>query len=90
VAGGGETAHIGADLGEDHLGTQGADARDGAQQLDRCAKGREPGLDLFVDLGDRRFQGLHLPQVQRSRKRCWGATRPRSASSSVSRDALTR
>src|SRR5215213_320269 len=54
VAGGGEAAHVGADLGDDGPGGGVADAGDGAQQADRVTERVEPALHLRVDLGQRR------------------------------------
>ena len=64
MAGGGEPAHVGADLGDDDLGGQVTDARDGAQQADRLAERVEVAAHLHVDLGDGGRQRVELPQVQ--------------------------
>src|SRR3712207_6163544 len=50
VAGGGEAAHVEADLGEDHLRGEVADPGVGAEQPDRVAERVEVALHLGVDL----------------------------------------
>src|ERR1700730_7961863 len=47
-----EAVHVDADLRNDDLGAQIADAGDGAQDLDRGAKGLDMGVDLLIDLTD--------------------------------------
>ncbi len=49
---GGELAHVGAGLGGDHVGDQGADPGDGGDQLPEPAKGFDHHLDpagMFLD-----------------------------------------
>src|SRR5215210_271329 len=76
VPGGGEAAHVGADLGHDHLGTERADAGDGDQQPDRGAKGLEVRFHLSVDLGDRGLQGVDLAQVEPQQEAVVGRDAP--------------
>ena len=64
MAGGGEAAHVGADLGDDHLRGQVTDARDAPQQPDRLAEKVENAAHLRVGLGNGGIQGLNLAQVQ--------------------------
>src|SRR5580704_6184993 len=59
-----EAAHIGADFADDDLGTELADARNGAQDLDRRAKGLDVGLDLLVNSGNGLVEGGHVVQMQ--------------------------
>ena len=47
-----EAVHVDADLRNDDLGAEIADAGDGAQDLDRGAKGLDMGVDLLIDLTD--------------------------------------
>src|SRR5258705_8286923 len=47
-----EAVHVDADLGNDDLSAEIADAGDGAQDLDRGAKGLDMGVDLLIDLTD--------------------------------------
>ena len=59
-----EAAHVDADLGDDDLGTELADARNSAQDLDRRAKGLDVGLDLLVNSGYGLTEGGHVVQMQ--------------------------
>ena len=61
---GGEPAHVGADLGDDDLGAELADAGDGAQLLDGVTKGGEAGLDLPVDSSDGGIERVDLLQME--------------------------
>src|ERR1700730_1094922 len=54
---GGKPGHVDADLGEDNLRRQGRNAGDRDQQLDRGTKGGQVGIDLPIDLSDRRIRG---------------------------------
>ena len=58
-----EPAHVGADLGDDHLRGQVTDAWDGAQQADCLADGIEVAVHLCVNLGDGGSQCIDLAQV---------------------------
>ncbi len=64
MAGGGEPAHIDADLGNDDLSGQVTDARDGPQQADRLAERVEVAVHLRVDGGDGGIKRINLAQVQ--------------------------
>ena len=66
---GGEAVHVDADLGSpreggDDLGAEIADAEDGAQDLDRGAKGLEMGVDLLIDLTDGGVDRIDMLQEQ--------------------------
>ena len=52
MARGGEAAHVGADLGDDHLGGGPADPADLIQPVDRWGERGDLGLDLGLQLGD--------------------------------------
>ncbi len=60
MAGGREAAHVGADLGEDHMRGEVTDARDRHQQLHRFPERAEVALHLRVDLHDRSPQPVVL------------------------------
>src|SRR3954462_9763145 len=75
MAGGRETAHVGADLGENCGRRHGADPRDRIGVLDQGAKRRfagtallvdaaDPLFDLQIDLADGRIQPVPLAQVE--------------------------
>jgi hypothetical protein len=64
VPGGREPAHVQADLGDDDRGGEPGDARDRGQELDGGLKRSQAGIDLPVDPGDGRLQGVDLVQVQ--------------------------
>ncbi len=64
MGGSGKTAHLGADFGDDHLGAQITDPRDGPQQADGLAERVEIAVHLCVDLGNGGVQRLDLAQVQ--------------------------
>jgi len=68
VTGGGEAAHVGADLGYDDLSGQVTDARDGPQQADRLAERVEIAVHLRIDLGQGGAKRVELAQVQASRE----------------------
>ena len=59
---GGEAGHVGAGFGDDDVGGQGADARDGADQVAKPVKGLGRRLDAGGDVSDR--SGLLVDQVQ--------------------------
>ena len=59
-----EAAHIVADLGDDERGAEVTDARDRGQEGDRRAKGLDIGVDLPIDLRNRRVDGVDLLEVQ--------------------------
>ena len=63
MPGAGELAHVGADLGDQHLGGGRAHARHLLQPLDGVAKGRQRGLDPRIESGDRRLQLLDRLQM---------------------------
>src|SRR5215211_5147348 len=60
MAGGGEAAHVGADLGSNDLGGQRANAGNGSQQFNGGAKGGEVVVDLSIDLSNRRTERIDL------------------------------
>ena len=64
MSGGREATHFAADLGQDDFGAEDADAWNGGQELDWGAKGLDIGVDLLIDLFDRRVDGVDLLQVQ--------------------------
>ncbi len=64
MTGGREAAHVGADLGDDHLGGEVTDAGDGPQQPDRVTERVEIALHLRVDPGQRRRERVVLAEVQ--------------------------
>jgi hypothetical protein len=68
MSGGREAAHVLADLGQDDVGTQLADAGDRGQERNRGAKGLDIGVDLLIDLLDRRIKGVDLLEMQRQQK----------------------
>jgi hypothetical protein len=59
-----EAAHIVADLGHDDPGTEVTDPRDRGQDGNRRAKGLDIGVDLPIDLRNRRVDGIDLLEVQ--------------------------
>jgi hypothetical protein len=63
-----EAAHVVADLGDDDPGAEVTDPRDRGQDGDRRAKGLDIGVDLPIDLGNRRVDGIDLLQVQLQQK----------------------
>jgi hypothetical protein len=64
ASGGREAAHIVADLGHDDPGAEIADPGDRGQDGDRRAKGLDIGVDLPIDLRNRRVDGIDLLEVQ--------------------------
>jgi hypothetical protein len=60
VAVGGEPAHVGAELGEDHLAGALGDAGDRAEVLSLVREGGQPLRDL---VGQRRDRRVHVVQV---------------------------
>ena len=65
MAFGREAAHVDADLGDDDLGAELADAGDRAQDCDRRAKGLDVGVDLLVNLGDGGIDGVDVLECRR-------------------------
>ncbi len=63
MGGGGEAAHVGADLGDDHRGRKRADARDGSQPRGGVAEGLETVAQLGIDLGDRGVDRVGLTEM---------------------------
>lgn len=55
---------IAADCGEDDTGAQLADAGNSGQQRSRGAKGFDTGVDLLIDLLDRRVDRVDLLEMQ--------------------------
>jgi hypothetical protein len=68
MCGGGEPAHVGADLRQDDLGAQFTDPRDSTQLFDRVAKVGKPGIGLSVDLGNGSLKRVDLLQMQSKQK----------------------
>jgi hypothetical protein len=68
MCGGRQPAHVMADLGQDDAGTQLADAGDRGQECNRGAKGLDIGVDLLIDLLDRRIKGVDLLEMQLQQK----------------------
>jgi hypothetical protein len=68
MCGGRQPAHVMADLGQDDAGTQLADAGDRGQECNRGAKGLDIGVDLLIDLLDRRIKGVDLLEMQPQQK----------------------
>jgi hypothetical protein len=64
VAFGREPTHVETDLGGNDLGSELADARDRAQDLDRYAKGCDVGFNLVVDRGDGGVDRVNMPKQQ--------------------------
>jgi hypothetical protein len=64
MAGRGEAAHVGADLGDDDLPGEVTDARDGPQLMHRLAERVEIAVHLRVDLGDGGVERINLAQMQ--------------------------
>ena len=64
MAGGGKAGHVGADLGDNDLGGQVADAWDAAQQPDGVTERVEFAIHLRVDLGDGFVKHIDLTQMQ--------------------------
>ena len=64
MACGWKPAHVGADLGHDHLRGQLTHAWDRAQQSDRLAERVEAAVHLRVDLSQGGIERIDLPQVQ--------------------------
>ena len=58
-----EDAHVGAGLGDDHVGDAGADSRDGAGQVPEGLKGFDHHLDPGGELGDRDVMVVDQVQV---------------------------
>ncbi len=99
MAGGREDRHVGADLGDDHLGGARLDARDRAQELNgwgergklRLDRLGEP-LDLFVEeveVGENRSDQQRVQRVEASlerlaQRRDLPASLPRASSASTS------
>ena len=69
MPGGREAAHIAADFGEDNASAQFVDAGNGGQEVDGGAKGLDIGVDLLIDLFDRRVDYVDLLECSRNRKR---------------------
>jgi hypothetical protein len=59
-----KAAHVDADLGDDDRCRQAANAGDGAEHFDGYTKGFDVAVDLLVDRGDGRVEGVDLVQVQ--------------------------
>ncbi len=64
MSGGGEAAHVEADLGEDDLRGELSNAWDGDEQADCIAERAEVAFHLGVDGGDGRGQRVDLAQVR--------------------------
>ena len=90
MPGGRKTAHVAADFGQDDASAQFVDAGNGGQEADGGAKGLDIGVDLLIDLIDRRIDGVDLLQCSCNRKRWCRVTRPRKAASNSSGVALIR
>jgi len=73
-----EAVHVDADLRNDDLGAQIADAGDGAQDLDRGAKGLDMGVDLLIDLTDSGV-ACSLPQMAGGSASALSLSRPAQA-----------
>src|SRR6202030_3959881 len=58
VAGGRQAADVAADFGQDDASAQFVDAGNGGQETDGGAKGLDIGVDLLIDLIDRRVDGV--------------------------------
>jgi len=83
--------HVDADLDNDDLGAEIANAGDGAQDLDRGANGLEMRVDLLIDLSDGGVDPADMLEAQPQYEPMRVAlTRPRSAASSSACDALIR
>ena len=63
MGGGGEAAHVGADLGEDDGGRERAHAGDGGQPRGGLAERFEALAQLGVDLGDGGVDRIRLAEV---------------------------
>ena len=63
-----EAVHVDADLGNDDPGAEIADAGDGAQDLDRAAKGLDMGVDLLIDLADGGVDRIDMLEEQPQHK----------------------
>jgi hypothetical protein len=59
-----ETGHIETDLGDDHAGDDGTDARDVRQSIDVLSKGLEPLLKPPVDGVNRALDRIDLVEMQ--------------------------
>ena len=59
-----EAIHVETDLGDNDLGGEATDTRDGDQQLDGFSKGFQVTLDLRIDAGDSRIQDIEMIQMQ--------------------------
>ena len=64
MPGGRKAAHVAADFGQDDASAQFVDAGNGGQEADGGAKGLDIGVDLLIDLIDRRVDGVDLLQMQ--------------------------
>ena len=64
MPGSGEPAHVGTDLGDDHLSRQVTDAGDGSQQPDRGAERGEVALHFLVDPVNGSLQRINLAQME--------------------------
>ncbi len=60
----GVAAHVDADLGQNGLGAEVVEARDGLHPLDGLAKGVEIALHLLVDPRDRPLEGVDLVEME--------------------------
>ena len=76
MGGGRETAHVDADLRDDGLSGEVADAGDGPQQADRVTERVEATLHFRVDLFQRLRQRVVLAQVQAEQEAAAGADAP--------------
>jgi hypothetical protein len=63
MGGGGEAAHVGADLGDDDGGRERADPGDNGQPRGSVAERLEAVAQLGVDLGDGGVDGIGLAEV---------------------------
>jgi hypothetical protein len=59
-----EASHVGADLGNDDLGGQVTDTRDGPQQADRVTEKVEITVHFRVDLEDGGIEHINVAQMQ--------------------------
>ena len=64
MPGGRKAAHVAADFGQDDASAQFVDAGNGGQEADGGAKGLDIGVDLLIDLINRRIDGVDLLQMQ--------------------------
>ena len=64
MTGGGEAAHVGADLGDDRLRAQRAHPGGGAHEFDGDPKGGKTFVHLPINGGDRGIDPIDLPEMQ--------------------------